>query len=668
MKRGLYLRLALQGIGKNKKIYFPYLLASSGCVMMSYIVLALSSDWDLANIKGGDTAQSALGMGSAVVLLFSLIFLLYTSSFLMKQRRREFGLLNILGMDKGNLSRVMLWESLLSYAITMVLGVSLGVLFTKLCILLLFHMLGQVPILNFTVSLPALKAVLECFAGIFLLLLVKNLLQVRLSKPIDLLRSVSIGEKQPKANYLLAILGIASLAAGYYISVTADSVSNAFNLFFIAVLFVIAGTYLCFISASVAILKLLKKSKSYYYRPNHFVSVSNMIFRMRRNGAGLASVCIILTMILVMLSSTLCLRLGCEDALRTRFPEQFQVEAYVDDDFTTDPDPKRAAEDFLSRKGLTPTKLIGYSYDSAILGKEGNVLRLVNSLTGDSQNVTTFLAQVMSLQDFNARCDKNETLASDEVLLVGKRSLFPENTLDLDGVAQYRVKDIFSTANLRGEAAVLATNACYVVLPTQADVDAFRLYAQEQCSAQGAAVYFIRYAVCGFDLDLTDSEQETLFREMDAAIDNNMTVECRAIARADFLALYGGLLFLGLLLGLTFLMAAVLIIYYKQVAEGYEDAGRFRILMDVGMTDREIRKSINSQLLTVFFLPLLVSALHTVFALPIISLLLTGFGFHNTGLYFMISGGVFLMTCLLYTAIYSATSRTYYNIVKSGAK
>lgn len=667
MKHGLYLRLALQGMGKNKKIYFPYLLASSGCAMMSYIVLALSSDKDLANIKGGGTAQMALSMGSIVVLLFSLIFLLYTSSFLMKQRRREFGLLNILGMDKGNLSRVMLWESLLSYAVTMVLGIGLGVLFTKLCILLLFQMLGQIPVLNFTISIPALKAVLECFAGIFLLLLGKNLLQVRLSKPIDLLHSVNTGEKQPKANYLLAILGIASLAAGYYIAVTTDSVSNAFNLFFIAVLFVIAGTYLCFISASVAILKLLKKSKRYYYRSNHFVSVSNMIFRMRRNGAGLASICIILTMILVMLSSTLCLRLGCEDALRTRFPEQFRVEAYAGDDFTTDLDPKKAAEDFLSRKGLTPTKLIGYTYDCAILGKEGNVLRLVNSLTGDSQNVTTFLAQVMSLQDFNTRCDKDETLASDEVLLVGKRSLFPENTLDLDGVAQYRVKDIFSTSNLRGEAAILAANACYVVLPTQADVDAFRLYAQEQCSAQGADVYFIRYAVCGFDLDLTDSEQETLFREMDAAIDN-MAVECRALDRMDFLALYGGLLFLGLLLGLTFLMAAVLIIYYKQVSEGYEDAGRFRILMDVGMTDREIRKSINSQLLTVFFLPLLVAALHTAFALPIISLLLTGFGFHNTLLYYLISGGVFLLTCLLYTAIYSATSRTYYNIVKSGAK
>lgn len=667
MKHGLYLRLALQGMGKNKKIYFPYLLASSGCAMMSYIVLALSSDKDLANIKGGSTAQMALSMGSIVVLLFSLIFLLYTSSFLMKQRRREFGLLNILGMDKGNLSRVMLWESLLSYAVTMVLGIGLGVLFTKLCILLLFQMLGQIPVLNFTISIPALKAVLECFAGIFLLLLGKNLLQVRLSKPIDLLHSVNTGEKQPKANYLLAILGIASLAAGYYIAVTTDSVSNAFNLFFIAVLFVIAGTYLCFISASVAILKLLKKSKRYYYRSNHFVPVSNMIFRMRRNGAGLASICIILTMILVMLSSTLCLRLGCEDALRTRFPEQFRVEAYAGDDFTTDLDPKKAAEDFLSRKGLTPTKLIGYTYDCAILGKEGNVLRLVNSLTGDSQNVTTFLAQVMSLQDFNTRCDKDETLASDEVLLVGKRSLFPENTLDLDGVAQYRVKDIFSTSNLRGEAAILAANACYVVLPTQADVDAFRLYAQEQCSAQGADVYFIRYAVCGFDLDLTDSEQETLFREMDAAIDN-MAVECRALDRMDFLALYGGLLFLGLLLGLTFLMAAVLIIYYKQVSEGYEDAGRFRILMDVGMTDREIRKSINSQLLTVFFLPLLVAALHTAFALPIISLLLTGFGFHNTLLYYLISGGVFLLTCLLYTAIYSATSRTYYNIVKSGAK
>lgn len=667
MKHGLYLRLALQGMGKNKKIYFPYLLASSGCAMMSYIVLALSSDKDLANIKGGSTAQMALSMGSIVVLLFSLIFLLYTSSFLMKQRRREFGLLNILGMDKGNLSRVMLWESLLSYAVTMVLGIGLGVLFTKLCILLLFQMLGQIPVLNFTISIPALKAVLECFAGIFLLLLGKNLLQVRLSKPIDLLHSVNTGEKQPKANYLLAILGIGCLAAGYYIAVTTDSVSNAFNLFFIAVLFVIAGTYLCFISASVAILKLLKKSKRYYYRSNHFVSVSNMIFRMRRNGAGLASICIILTMILVMLSSTLCLRLGCEDALRTRFPEQFRVEAYAGDDFTTDLDPKKAAEDFLSRKGLTPTKLIGYTYDCAILGKEGNVLRLVNSLTGDSQNVTTFLAQVMSLQDFNTRCDKDETLASDEVLLVGKRSLFPENTLDLDGVAQYRVKDIFSTSNLRGEAAILAANACYVVLPTQADVDAFRLYAQEQCSAQGADVYFIRYAVCGFDLDLTDSEQETLFREMDAAIDN-MAVECRALDRMDFLALYGGLLFLGLLLGLTFLMAAVLIIYYKQVSEGYEDAGRFRILMDVGMTDREIRKSINSQLLTVFFLPLLVAALHTAFALPIISLLLTGFGFHNTLLYYLISGGVFLLTCLLYTAIYSATSRTYYNIVKSGAK
>lgn len=667
MKRGLYLRLALQGMGKNKKIYFPYLLASSGCAMMSYIILALASDQDLALLKGGITAQQSLGMGAFVVLLFSLIFLLYTSSFLMKQRRREFGLLNILGMNKWNLCRVMLWESLLSYAVTVVLGISLGVLFTKLCVLLLFQMLGQIPILNFTVSLFALEAVLGSYAAIFLLLLIKNLLQVRLSKPIDLLHSVNTGEKQPKANYLLAILGLALLGGGYYIALTVNSVVGAFNYFFVAVLLVILGTYLCFISASVAILKLMKKSKGYYYRPNHFISVSNMIFRMRRNGAGLASICIILTMILVMLSSTLCLRLGCEDSLKARYPEQFYVEQFLPEGDTSEESPQETVENFLDSQGLSAAKLVSYPFDSTYLRKSGNQFRLSLGAAA-SANDPALRTSVLSLDSFNAMCDQEETLDPDQVLLVGNRLQLPEGKLELTGFAQYRIKKILPSSYFRGIDALSVTNSCYLVLPAQEDVDAYRAAMEEQYGAD-PNFYYTRTRICGFDLELDDAGQQQLFQQMteDPSFEY-LIVSCRSADRENFLALYGGLLFLGLLLGFTFLMGAVLIIYYKQVSEGYEDAGRFRILMDVGMTDREIQKSINSQILTVFFLPLLVAALHTAFALHIISLILTGFGFHNMGLYYLISGGMFLLVCLLYAVIYSATSRTYYGLVKSGVR
>lgn len=660
MKRGLYLRLALQGIGKNRKIYIPYLLASVGCVMMSYIIFALASDSDMAQIRGGASAQTALSLGCFVIIFFSLIFLLYTNSFLIKQRRREFGLLNVLGMGKAHIARVMVWEALISLVISLGLGMLSGILFAKLGVLLMFRMLDAAPIMNFTVSCTALGYVSAAFCGIFLLLLVKSLLQVQLSNPIALLQSVSAGEKQPRANYVTALLGLAALAAGYYLSVTTTNPYDAINYFFIAVLLVILGTYLFFISASVAVLKLLRRSKGYYYKSNHFISVSSMIYRMRRNGAGLASICVIITMILVMLSSTLCLNIGIEDAVRQRYPQDICIEL---SDCASTSWPEEAALSVLQEKGLEPENAVHLSSSSFFAGVDGNTVLASNLLDG----MSFLYADMVTLADYNAITGQAAELEENQILLLCKNVEWNFPTLSIDHYRELEIKSVLTDANLDGANAVSVIPGCYIVLKNQELIDEISAAMTDRYGEDVIS----RYYQYRFDVDCSDAVQEeiaSLLRQQTApeGLASSLTVECRFTERMDFLALYGGLLFLGVLLGVTFLLGAVLIIYYKQVTEGYEDAGRFQILRDVGMTDREIKSSINSQVLTVFFAPLLVAGAHILFAMPLISLLLSCFGLDNKPLFYIVTAAVFVLVCLVYTAIYTATSRVYYSIVSNG--
>lgn len=326
MKTGFYPRLALDGIRKNKKLYIPYILTGMCMVMMYYVIMFLQFSKNIRSAVESVTVTTVLALGSWVIAIFSCIFLFYTNSFLMKRRKKEFGLYNILGMDKNNLGKIIFWETAVIWAITLVGGLGLGIAFSKLAELAMLSVLQLETNYSFTISSQGLGMSAIIFSVIYLLLLLNSIRQIRHSAAVSLIKSENTGEKPPKANWLFGIAGIVLLAVAYYIAVTIKEPIQAITLFFVAVIMVIVATYLIMISGSVLFCRILQRKKSYYYKPNHFVSVSSMTYRMRRNGAGLASICVLATMVLVMLSSTASLYFGAEDAIVSRYPRDINIE------------------------------------------------------------------------------------------------------------------------------------------------------------------------------------------------------------------------------------------------------------------------------------------------------------------------------------------------------
>ena len=325
MTAALYARLARMNIQKNRKIYLPYILTCVGMVMMFYIVSFLATDKEVGSIAGGGMLQTLLRFSMGVIAVFALVFLFYSNSFLMKRRRKELGLYNMLGMGKRHIAQVLLWESAMVAAVSLASGLAAGILLSKFSQLVMLRLVDKAASFDFSVSGFAVIVTLALFAGLFFLILLNSLRQVRFSSAMELLRGGSAGEREPRANYVLALLGAGLLGAGYWLALTVVNPVEALVWFFVAVILVILGTYLLFISGSVALLKLLRRNRRYYYQTNHFVSVSGMFYRMKRNGAGLASICILSTMVLVMISSTTCLYLGADDALRERFTRNISI-------------------------------------------------------------------------------------------------------------------------------------------------------------------------------------------------------------------------------------------------------------------------------------------------------------------------------------------------------
>ena len=672
-----YPKLALDGIRKNKRMYLPYFLTCTGMVMMYYIVTFLLYDELLSAMRGEEVIFSILSLGGWVIAVFSCLFLFYTNSFLLRRRKKEFGLYSILGMGKRNIARILFWETLLIAFVSLAVGLGMGIAVSKLAELGLVNLLHGKASFSFSVSLKAIAMTAEVFGVIFLLLLLNGLRQVRFSSPLALLHSETAGEKPPKANYLLGILGVLLLAAAYYIAVTIKEPVAALTLFFVAVLMVIAGSYLCFIAGSVLLCRILQKRKGYYYKPNHFVSVSSMVYRMKRNGAGLASICILATMVLVMISSTVSLYFGAEDALRCRYPRDLNLsfrmtdaEALRDEAVDT---LKRDIDTQLAKAHASPKNL--YFFRSAAIAGllEGNTVETdastLNSFSVSSlQNVTNFY--FIPLADYNAMTGENETLSTGEALLYRNRSGdFGESAMHFNNGCDLRIKKQLPTFFTTGESSMEMLSSIFLVvpdleeslgtLPTLADYNGDRM-----------VVYKWVY---NFDTDKTDEENMALNRELRDFLYGSEPfaaygleyVSCESLAaeKEGFYSLYGGLFYLGILLSVVFLFAAVLIIYYKQISEGYEDQRRFEIMQRVGMTKKEIRRSINSQLLTVFFLPLLFAGTHLAFAFPMIRRLLMLFNLTNVLLFAGVTVGCFLVFALFYALVYRITSGAYYGIV-----
>ncbi|MFR1518644.1 MAG: ABC transporter permease [Clostridia bacterium] len=674
MKRGFYPKLALTGISKNRKTYVPYILTCAGMIMMFYIISFLSKNDTIAAMPGGGTIQAMLSMGCGVMIVFALIFLFYTNSFLIRRRKKEFGLYNILGMGKGNLARILFWESVIIAAISYAGGLLCGILFSKIAELVMTRILHGDVSFHFSVDGAILLQTVALFAGIFVLILLNALRQIRASKPVELLRSDAVGEKPPKANWILAFLGAAILASAYYLSVSIENPISALVWFFVAVIMVIVATYFLFIAGSVVYCKLLQKNKRYYYKTNHFVSVSSMIYRMKRNGAGLASICILSTMVLVMLSTTMCLYIGAEDMLRSRYPRNIVVDTYSLDEESVNA-VHGAIEDALAASGEQAENLLHYRYLEAaayvaedhVVFDKANLSQFSLSLYSD-----TWQLFVVPLEDYNRLMGKNETLADNEILLYCTKTDYAYDTITLADLAPRTVKKVVPEFVDNGIDSMQVIPSMFLFVPDFSALDG--VWEQHVKSEKNASLRHDYYA---FDLNCDAEKQiaigEKIYQSIRAfqIADNHfphMKMDCAEKDRADFYALSGGLFFLGTLLGIVFICAAVLIMYYKQITEGYEDQCRFEIMQKVGMTKTEIRKSINSQVLTVFFLPLLTAGVHLVFAFPMISKMLRLFSLTDTKLFVLVMIGSYLVFAFFYVAVYLLTSREYFSIVSGGKK
>lgn len=662
MSRLFYPRLAATSIRKNAKTYLPYMLTCIITVAMFYMITSLSMNKGISELRGSASIYSVLSLGSWVTGLFALIFLYYTNSFLIKRRKKEFGLYNILGMEKRHLSVMLFFECLFVAFVSLVIGLTAGVAFDKLAFLLLLSLFDTEIPLGFEFHWGALLSTLLLFGVIFTLLFLKSLCQIHLTKPIELLKGSAMGEREPKTKWLLAILGLLCLDGGYYIAVTTENPAAALAYFFLAVILVIVGTYCLFAASSIALLKFLKKRKRFYYQPRHFISVSGMIYRMKQNAVGLANICILSTMVLVMVSSTLSLYCGLNDIMKTRYPRDILMHTEDCDNASVEA-LNQAVDSVLGQKNIQEKNRVAYTGLSFGAMQQGSYF----NTNPDSTDIVDMNAVVdlvfLPLESFHQLSGTDQALNDGEILIYSDERSYSYDTLevfDLKFTVRERLEqfDQFDlvTANATG------TMVYLIVVPDTAAIQQLDQLQQEVYGENASAVEY----TLGFDVD--GGQDPAIYRELGQTLDTDgqsVRLYCREDQQENASALYGGMFFIGIFLGMLFLIATILIIYYKQISEGYDDRERFEIMQKVGLDRTEVKRSIRSQVLTVFFLPLITAGVHVIFAFPAITRILLLFGMTNKLLFALCTLGTFLVFALFYALVYGVTAKIYYKIVSS---
>lgn len=608
-----YPKFAWDAIRKNRRSYIPYTLATLFVVTVFHILRNISWMPYLRGTVGASEITMTASLGSCVIAIFSAIFLFYTSSFLMKQRKKEFGLYCVLGMERRHIARILFYETLILAAGGILLGLLFGALLDYLSYLLLMYLMGTPGGTGFSLSLKAFTDTIGIYALIFLAVYLNNLRQIHFSSVIGLLRSGSEGEREPRSKWILTVLGIIFLASGYILAITIKNPIGALMLFFVAVILVILGTYCLFTSGSIVFLKLLRKNKKYYYQTRHFISVSGMLYRMKQNAVSLGNICILSTMVLVTVSSTMSLYAGSQGAVDSRAPHSvnltFWSETRTDDDIQAAEDSALQAAGEINGAPVQPAMFHYITY-SGILKGDSLTRENVGTASPTLDDFTSSASvSWIPLSDYNRLSGSNAALSSGEALLYTEEN-YTHSTMSVE-------------------------TQTYTIRKTIPD---FPLSSQLTSSA------------------ITDfmSGNDDVF---------NYGISTRSMIRESLLSTYAGLFFLGIFLGLTFLVATILIIYYKQVSEGLQDAQRYAIMCQVGLTEKEIRSSIHSQVLTVFFLPLFTAIIHTMFAFPMVKGCLSALEMTDTGLFLTcvaICCGVF---ALVYLIVYFLTSKIYYHIV-----
>lgn len=675
----LYPKLAWQGIRKNAEMYLPYLLMGILMVGVSYIMNYLTRPALMGALSMGGTTLMVLQMGKIVISVFSVIFLYYCNSFLIRRRMKEFGLYNILGMGKGNIARVMLWETLLTALLVFAGGLLLGLSLSRLVEMALINLLHA----DYTVPMElfypdGVTWVLLLFGGIYVLILLANLLRMRLSNPVALLKSENTGEKPPKANWFFGLIGLLILLSAYYVAAVSQSPLEALIFFFIAVLMVIVATYLLLVSGSVTLCRMLRRNKHYYYQTRHFISVSAMAYRMKRNGAGMATICILCTMVLVILTSTVCLYGGTDSMVDAICPQDVNLTIGLEardgeENWKRLDAMQQMALDVTEEMGLTPENITSQRALVATGKVQNGDYGIITD--ADSLKANVLELTVYPLSVYEQATGETVTLADRELLYASFKTNETFSSMSFYGSAPYRMIHAEKELPKRLLSADYRSAwGCLVVFTN--DAEAFRSEITALVGEKSGEAMMMDRLALHFDLASeadTDTQEKLVKTLRSEAMKltgkdfygmSSLSVDTRSLCRRDYLSLFGGLFFLGMVLGPLFSIAAVLIMYYKQICEGYEDAERFAVMRKVGLTDAEIRRSVNSQVLTVFFAPLLMAGLHMLFAMPMIRLILGAFGLHNDSLFYGIGIGCYVVFAVIYALMYLLTSRRYYRIVR----
>lgn len=669
MNRFFYPRLAAQNLRKNKTIYLPYLLAAGLIIGLYYILSSLIPMVSASGMRGGVAMLSILGASKVICAFFSLLILYYINSFVIKRRKKEFGLYSILGMEKRHISLVMFWEVVLTVLISLVVGIGGGALLSQLMFLVLLKLVAIPATLTFQIPLAAVGETAILFAAAFGAILIYDIVSIFRSDPIGLLRAGSTGEREPKARWLLTLIGLAALGSGYWMALSVKRPSDAIAVFLLAVLLVIIGTYALFIAGSIVVLKLMRKKKSFYYKPKNFISVSGMIYRMKQNAAGLASICILSTAVLVTMSSTVCLYIGEEEMLKVNFPREVAASC-----IPTDQTPqgmqeasalmRETAEGYAEANGFTLKGYIGYTTVRRWGDYDGDTLALQdeNGFTGNLADAAYSINLAVGLlSEYNAVSSSSFTLSPGEVLVRSPVPVGDSITIrGANGSAAYTVKGMLPE-DLLG---IDHYNTLYMAVPDEAALlELLGIFGKDSAGDSLGSFNCRSF----YDIE-GDGDRATYFAGMREAylgkVERVSTIRNIDGDREDFYQMYGSLFFVGLFFVVLFISATVLIIYYKQITEGYDDHDRFQIMQNVGMSEKEVRSAISRQVLMVFFLPLGTACLHIAVAFPALCKVLEVFDMCNHVLFFACVAGTVLLFTLIYTIVYNLTARTYFKIVR----
>lgn len=666
----LYVKLASSNIKNSRQFYLPYLLTGMLSVAMFYTMMAIQYNDGIDQMRGAASLKMILAFGTYVIGIFVFIFLFYTNSFIIKRRKKELGIYNILGMEKKHIAKELALETLFAAGVSIGGGLVLGIAFNKLLMMFLYKLVGFTSPIQFSIPVGAVGHTVRLFGIIFAATLCYDMLQVKSAKPIELLQGGNVGEKEPKTKFATALLGVICLGAGYYIAITTESPVDALTLFFIAVVLVIVGTYCLFTAGSIAFLKLLRKNKKYYYQTKHFTAVSGMIYRMKQNAVGLANICILSTMVLVMISTTVCLYAGINDELKSRYPGEISISG----EHIEGADHGALVEEMkevVRENGRTVTSELAYtSLYLAGMFQDGEFVVDHDSVDENASFSDITVIYFLTREDYEAAYDVTlDEIAPGQVEIVGSPEYTAEEFKMLGKT--YQVTSVFpfesESDNFMAEA---FGGIYYVILPNDEALSEIYAAQQEKLGEYAAEYDYSLY----IDIDGTREEKIACDHAVDARLqeikENSELTGCtslygeyRELNRSDFYASNGGFLFLGLFLGIMFLMVTVLIIFYKQISEGYDDKERFAIMEKVGMSNREVKATISAQIRLVFILPIATAALHVAAAFPMIKRLLMLFNLMNGTLFAICLAGTVLVFGVIYLIVFLMTSKSYYKIV-----